>query len=403
MKIAYLSCDFGVPVFGTGGSSAHLRELVRALRGLGHEVRVYSPAAEEGPSALDGVHALPLHGVADEVAELLRSEQSNLPEHLYREWRRLLYAEQAQRELLPELRSFAPDVIYERYALFSYAGIELARTLGMPLILEVNAPLAQEAATHRELVLRRTAEELERRILCAADALVVVSNALVEHARGLGVAAERMEVLPNGVDPERFRPEVSGDAVRERYGLEGKRVIGFAGSLKPWHDVDTLVEAARRLHEEHSDYRLLIVGDGPGMKALRALDTPLLVLTGSVAHEQVPEHLAAMDVVAVTLTKGASEYFSPVKLFEAMAMGKPVVAAASGQIAELVVDGETALLYAPGEAADLAAKLRGVITRADCGAALGAAARRYVLEWRTWEQNARRVSEIAVALLSTRA
>lgn len=402
MKIAYLSFDFGVPVFGTGGSSVHVREVVRALRSLGHEVPVFSPAAEEGPSPLEDVHALPLRGPALEVVELLRNEQAALPEHLFREWRRLLYAEYAQRELLPVLRAFAPDVIYERYSLFSYAGVELARALDAPLILEVNAPLAREAATHRELVLRSTAEELERRVLCAADALVVVSNALVDHARSLGVDEARIEVLPNAVDPDRFHAGVSGEAVRARYGLEDKRVVGFVGSLKPWHDLETLARAAELLYSEDARYHLLVVGDGPGMKSLRARDASWLTTAGSVAHEDVPSHVAAMDAVVVPLTEDASEYFSPVKLYEAMAMAKPVVAANAGQIGELAVDGETALLYRPGDANDLAAKLRDVFDRPAAGAAIGAAARRYVLEERTWDGNARRVMEIAASLLSRR-
>jgi len=399
MRIAYLSCDFGVPVFGTTGSAVHLRELVRALRGLGQEVRVYSPAADEGgaPNAIDGVQIVSLGGIAHEVAELLKREDTGLPEHLYREWRRLLFAEHAQRELRPLLEAFAPDAIYERYALFSYAGVELAQALGVPLVLEVNAPLAQEAATHRELVLRATAEALEQRILCAASAVVVVSEPLAGHARRLGVAPERIEVLPNGVDPERFHPDVSGEAVRARHGLEGKRVVGFAGSLKPWHDIDTLVAAARLLHERDERVRLLIVGDGPGMAPLRALDAPFLVLTGAVRHEDVAAHYAAMDAIAVTFT-GESDYFSPVKLFEAMAMAKPVVAARAGQIAQLVVDGETGLLYEPGDASDLAVKVRDAFAREDGGASLGAAARSYVLDGHTWEHNARRVTEIVASL-----
>ena len=403
MRIAYLSCDFGVPVFGTTGSAVHLREMVRALRGLGHEVRVYSPATDEGGAdALDGVHAIELGGVAREVAELLKGENAGLPPHLYREWRRLLFAEHAQRGLLPLLDAYAPDAIYERYSLFAYAGVELARTLRVPHVLEANAPLAQEAATHRELVLRATAEALEQRIMCAADAVVVVSEPLAEHARRLGVPPERIDVLPNGVDPERFRPDVSGAAVRAKHGLEGKRVLGFAGSLKPWHDIETLVAAARLLHEADDRVRLLVVGDGPGMASLRALDAPWLAIAGAVPHADVPSHYAAMDAIAVTFT-GESDYFSPVKLFEAMAMAKPVVAARAGQIAQVVVDNETALLYDPGDANDLALKVRDVLDREDAGASLGAGARAFVLDGHTWEHNARRVAEIVVSLKAAKA
>ena len=239
MKFAYLCCDFGVPVFGTGGSSVHLRETTKALRELGHAVKVFAPRlGGQGSAHQEDCHALPLDGFADEVVHQLKLEECAQPEHLVSEWRALLYSEHVQKSLLPILVAFQPVIIYERYSLFSYAGVELARQLQIPLVLEVNAPLRQEQAKYRQLVLKCTAEELERKVLNSADALIVVSKELEDYARQLGVSSQRITVLPNGVDPVRFNPAISGDAVRSGYDLNGKRVIGFVGSLKPWHDLD---------------------------------------------------------------------------------------------------------------------------------------------------------------------
>ena len=147
MKIAYLCSDFGVPIFGTNGSSVHIQETTRALAILGHEVRIFSPRAEtEGEVAgLGEVHHLPLSGIADEMVRLATKEDAGLPRHLVREWRSILYSEQSQRVLLPDLVEFEPEVIYERYSLFAYAGLELARKLRVPFILEVNSPLSLES------------------------------------------------------------------------------------------------------------------------------------------------------------------------------------------------------------------------------------------------------------------
>jgi glycosyltransferase involved in cell wall biosynthesis len=400
MRIAYLCTDIGIRLLGKSGASAHLNHTVRALRKLGHAVDVFSvsPDAEDAQARQQGVHHVAMLGFTGTAAMLLEQEEAGLPGHLSREWRRLLYSEYCQHALLAPLRAFEPDVIYERYSLFSYGGIALARRFGIPHVLEVNAPLAHEAATHRELVLRRTAEALEREILLGSDALVVVSQALARYAHDLGVPSERITVMPNGVDPDLFAP-LSGSEVRSRYQLEGREVLGFVGTLKPWHDLDTVVEALGRLAARRPAVHLLVVGDGPGGSRLRALANDRVTCTGSVDHDDVPRFMAAMDVVVVPYGKDADPYFSPLKLFEAMAMAKPIVGARLGEVAETVVDGETGLLYEPGCADDLTDKIATVLDTSQRGEQLGQAARRSVLARHTWDHNAQRTIALAHSLL----
>jgi glycosyltransferase involved in cell wall biosynthesis len=398
MRFAYLSCDFGVRAFGESGASVHVREMVRALRRIGHEVEFFAPELGLGPSERprEGYHALPLDRLAEETALLLAQDAAPRSSHLVREWRRVLYSEQLRRALGRVFDERPPDAIYERYSLFAYAGLELARRARRPLLLEVNAPLCREAATHRELVLRRTAAHFERRVLSGADAVFAVSAEVADHARRLGVAAERLEVLPNGVDPDRFHPGTSGARLRARLGLEGRRVIGFVGTLRPWHDLDTLLAAARRLARDDPELRLLVVGAGPRLEAVRRSGTPFVLCPGALPHEAVPEALAVMDVVVVPYAKDGDSYFSPIKLFEAMAAARPVVGARWGQVARVLRHGETGLLYEPGQAEDLAARARSLLDRPDWAARLGSAARAWVIERHTWESNARRVAERAV-------
>jgi len=400
VRLAYLCFDFGIPVLGTKGASVHLRETVDALRGLGHTVQVYSPGQglEKTEVQWDDWCATPLSGFASDVVGLLASEDLAQCKRLSRELRTLLFAEYSQRVLLPALTAFRPDVIYERYSLLAYAGAELARRLGVPLLLEVNAPLTLEQARYRELVLKRTAEEVERKILNTADALIVVSKALADHARSFGVRPDRITVLPNGVNPERFNPGVSGEDVRARYNLDGKRVLGFVGTLKPWHDLETLVAAVRLLIKKDKRVHLLVVGDGSGADRLQSLEEDHITLTGSVSYEEVPRFMAAMDVIAVPYPAGGEPYFSPLKLFEAMAMAKPAVGARVGQVAEVLVHGETGLLYEPGCPADLANQASRFFEHPASRIAMGAAARRDVLANRIWERNARQIGAIAGSL-----
>ncbi|WP_028061300.1 glycosyltransferase family 4 protein [Candidatus Solirubrobacter pratensis] len=393
MRIAYLCCDFGVPVAGTVGCSIHVQETVRALRAMGHSVELYAPGAAGDPSG-----AMPLSGTVGDVVRLMAEESADTPwNHVIGEVRTLLYSECLREELM-RAAAFRPDVIYERYALFSYAGLELARELGVPFLLEANAPLVDEQVRYRKLTLRRTAGELERRVLSGADAVIVISRAMERYVRGVGVPRERIVLLPNGADPARFRPGVSGEAVRRRHRLVGKRVIGFVGSLRPWHDLGTLVSAARLLHRRDPDVRLLIVGDGRLTGTLLPAERHV-AWAGAVPHDEVPAHMAAMDVVVVPYVQAPEQYFSPLKLYEAMAMAKPIVGARIGQVEEVLDDGESGLLYEPGDAHDLAERIASILTAPDGGMRMAAAARARVDGSRTWEQNARRIVELSQALI----
>ncbi len=402
MRIAYLSADFGVAVNGNSGSSIHVREVTRALRELGHDVRIYSISRyPEDQSTEDGsLQIVRLDGYAGEVAEALHHEDDAMPRHLRREFRRLLYSEYLQRALVPSLAEFAPHFIYERYSLFSYAGVELARALGMPHVLEVNAPLSREAAQHRDLVLKHTAAALETSIWRAAGALLVVSEMLEAHAASLGVPRERVAIVRTGVDCDLFHPGVSGADVRTTHGLRDKKVVGFVGTLKPWHDLDTLLSAMRQLVAGDPSYHLLVVGKGPRLEELQARGEAFVTCVGSVPHEEIPGYVAAMDVIAVPYAGGGQHYFSPIKLFEAMAMAKPVVGARIGQVKNVLAHGETGLLYEPGDASDLSSMVRQVFAQPDRGAAMGARAREAVAASYTWHHVAERIVAVAEGLLA---
>jgi glycosyltransferase involved in cell wall biosynthesis len=148
--------------------------------------------------------------------------------------------------------------------------------------------------------------------------------------------------------------------------------------------------------------RVLIVGEGPRAERLQALGHAHVTCTGAVPYDRVPEFMAAMDVVVVPYAQGADTYFSPLKLFEAMAMGKPVVGAQVGQVAEILTHGENGLLYEPGNAEMLARRIREALDRPDLGARMGAAARLAVVSERTWEANAQRILGIAEACRARR-
>ena len=402
MRILYLCSDPGVPVFGQKGASVHVRELCRALGGLGHDVVVV--AARAGSGTGEGgiaVEEAPLSASAELVCRSVRSDPVGGGPVAAREYRARLSASAVLERARRLCRSFAPDVIYERYSLFGTAGRQLAEELRLPFVLEVNAPLTEEQAEHRGLVSREAAEAAEREILGAADRIVAVSPGLASWlAEERGVSPDRVTILPNGVDPERFRPRPDeAERVRAELDLDGRPVVGFLGTLKPWHDAETLLEAMAQLPPT-LDARLLVVGDGPERGTLEASAARLGIgartaWTGAVPHDSVPAYLSAMDVAVVPYANARNFYFSPLKLFEYQAAARPVVAADVGELRHCVRPGETGLLYSPGDAQGLAAALSELVADRVRAQSMGQEGRRHVLSDHTWRVTAAAVAEIA--------
>jgi glycosyltransferase involved in cell wall biosynthesis len=402
MRVAYVCSDPGVPVFGTKGASIHVRELCRALSGLGHEVLILSPrVVGDRPPGFDVRVETILVRPSEAAARVDRAVTNDL--------RALRSATALFEQGLSILHAFRPDIVYERYSLFGTGGSALAAELDVPLIVEVNAPLSDEQSSYRELAFVEAARRLERDVLCSADRVVAVSPALERWLIGLGVEAHRIAVVGNGADVARLRPALDGGAsVRARLGLEEEPVVGFVGSLKTWHDVPTLVRAVACLRQTGRDARLLVVGDGPERSRLEELAVleglaGAAVFVGQVPHEQVPAYLAAMAVAVAPYSAADDFYFSPLKLVEYLAAGRPVVAAAVGEIGHCIQPRETGLLYPPGNERALAVALAELLDDPGGAARLGLSGREHVRAFHTWEQNAHAVTELAAEALALKA
>lgn len=397
MRIAYLTGDNGVPVFGDSGASIHVRELVGAFLAQGHEVTVL--AAKAGDQAAEW------SGQAPRIVILPPRPPSparNLDRQAKRQAKETLYLERGE-ELearLLELHAETPfDFIYERYSLWCAAGVRAARRLGIPCVVEVNAPLLLEQSRYRELVLVADAKAVETEVLSGADALVAVSDVVRDYAVTKGADPTRCLVLSNAVDVVRFNADVRATEIP---AIEQGFVIGFAGGLKPWHGIEFLLDAFTQVHAEDPDCHLLIVGDGPlrmwiegYARGARVHDK--VTVTGWRPYRDLPGLMKRMDVALAPYPDLDDFYFSPLKLFEYMGIGLPIVASAIGQIREVIDDGNTGLLARPGDATNLAALIGRVRRDPALGRSLGLAAGEQAKR-NTWEDNARRVVDLARSL-----
>ncbi len=395
LHIAYVCADKGVPVGGRKGASAHVTELVRALVGRGAHVRIVATRTADAANA-DGFVAPVFDVSAERTARAIgRSifEGSDRPRtHARAAEARGLMLNQAVAKTLERLhKRWRVDAVYERYSLWSYAGLVFARTARLPFVLEVNAPLRREQARYRTLDNEAAAADIEHFLFSGAGRVAVPSSQLLPYVVEHGARASAVQVMPNAAEPARYSRRG-----QRRKGRNEPFVVGFLGTLKPWHGLDNLFRAFRILYRGDASYRLLIVGDGPMRRSLeksaRSMGMHAAVeFSGDVAHDEVPELLARMDVGVAPYSALPGFYFSPLKLFEYMAAGLPVVASDIGQIREIVTNRKTGLLVPPGAIRPLAAAISGLRSRPAAAVNLSRAARTMIGRRYTWRHNADRV------------
>lgn len=401
MRIAYLTSDFGIPVHGNKGAAIHVRELSLALQAQGHEVEIITP--RKGGDAPEGFD-IPVHEYKLEQQDALLvgalREDPEAGEAQAKDLKSMLYSATLRHRVQPLLERFRPEAIYERYSLLGTAGIDIARHLGIPHILEVNAPLSEEAAAHRSVGFAQTVRAVEQRVLSSAGQVISVSRPLKEWIVTAGADPERVTVVPNGVNIARFA-STTFDA-RERLGLGDRPVVGFVGTLKAWHGTTTLIEAVARLARERGIEQaphLLIVGDGPEREHLERLAagegiSSITTFTGMVAHDEMPGWIAAMDVAVAPYEDNPGFYFSPLKLYEYMAAGRAIVAASIGQIQDCIQDGVNGLLYPAGDVSALAARIAQVLDSPDLAVSLGRESRARAVVNHSWDRNATTVGAL---------
>ena len=378
MKIAYICADPGIAVFEwMKGCSIHVQEMLRAFGQLGHKVELF--AINSGGTAPDDLRSIKVHQLPLPPRNLDRSEREKV----------LLLGNQSLRKALSQAGPF--DLIYERYSLWSYAGMEFSAKTGVPGVLEVNSPLIEEQSAYRTLIAIDAANEVARTCFKRASAIYAISDEVCDCIAGVVDTTDKIRVMPNGVNPQRFP-----DTRRSRREYGAPFTIGFVGSLKPWHGVDRLVSAFSVVHRKYSASRLLLVGDGPERPNIQDQLakyglTDCAELTGAVSPAEIPELLARMDVGVAPYPELSRFYFSPMKVCEYMAAGLPVVASSVGQLRQTVTDEVNGLLCPAGDVMALAEAL--ICLQRDPGLCtrLGKTARRDVLSQCSWKRLADRL------------
>jgi len=357
------------------GDAIHVRELVRNLAALGHVVDVLS---EAGGKDLEASERIRVWGSGGDATQRLVIRAMRIA-HRGRS-----------------------DVVYER-RLTPKIGFAVSMLSSIPLFVEVNGLPDQEQAiqqgrTWRPSPVRQWARQ---RILHRARSIVTVSEGISRTLRDVyNINDSRLNVVPNGVDLERFRP-MDQDAARLQLGVPpGLKVLGFTGLLTQWQGVDILLRALPLVRREHKAI-VLVVGDGPDQQRLEALATSLGIqdhvrFVGAVPHSLVSTYIGSFDVafcVKPPLLPG-----SPLKIREYIACGRPVVASAGTEYDfHILEEAGAGILVKPNDTEEVAAATSWLLANDVLRRDMGRRGRVYAEEHCSWAVTARKVAEICAA------
>jgi glycosyltransferase involved in cell wall biosynthesis len=287
-------------------------------------------------------------------------------------------------------------------------GLALREHLHVPMVYEVRSFFeatwgsTPDRTEGREQYVRRDATEV--RCMLAADAVITIADAMRDDIVARGVPADRVFVVPNGVDPVAFAPIEPDPAVRHRWGLEGMRTFGYVSNLDhPREGQEVLIRAMARLARGRGDLRCLVIGDGARREELERLANGLgvgqrVIFTGRVPHDEVRQLYELIDVFVVPrIDERAARLVTPLKPFEAMALGRPIVVSDLPALVEIAPPGERGLSFPPGDADALASSVARLLDDPQLARRLAEAGREWVVRERTWAGNGPRFREAYAA------
>ena len=366
-----------------GGAATHINGFVRTVREQGAGLRVITN---------DLIAGLDERGI---VLTIVPLESTGVTRSAFDLHNNLVFTD----GVIDRIKQDPPDLIYQRYSRFTFAGVEAALLSGRPMFLEYNGSEVWVGKHWDDAGMFAMLERFERLNLNAAERIFVVSEVERRNLLNAGIKDEKIVVNPNGVDVDVFRPGAGGAAERQKLGIDaGATLVGFTGTFGPWHGVVELAKAITRIPKERG-LHFLLIGAGQLLEQTKEVITEaglddLVTFTGSVDHTRMPALLDACDVLVsphVPLAANAEFFGSPTKIFEYMAMGKGIVASRLGQISEVLSHEKTALLVEPGNVDELSEAIVRLAESESLREQLGQAARREAVERHTWKRNAQTV------------
>jgi len=377
-----------------GAEGVHIRGMIDGFRHLGYQVDIISPPGVDPYNVL--VNQANLSSGEKTENSVLSIFAEKCPQIIF-ELFEILYNFYSFYCLRKKNKVGSYSFIYERYSLFGVSCLILSQIYKIPLILEVNDSTLIERS--RPLILKKIAKIVEGFLFRKSDIVITITNYFKKLILSVNrINEERVLVLPNAVDPERFKIESEKQLDKKELGIKNKYVIGVVGAFVPWHGLDFLLKETYDLLKKY-DIHILLVGDGPVRKDIELLAEKLNVtghvtITGFVRPEKVPYYIDLMDVC---LMPDSNNHGSPVKIIEYMAMGKPVLAPRYAPLEDTLTDGIDAIFFEPLNGPSFRKKLIYLIKNEDVRKRLGEKAKDKVFAYHTWDINAKKIQKYMAA------
>jgi glycosyltransferase involved in cell wall biosynthesis len=419
LKIAHLYQESNIRFCEPHAAQLHIYHTIRGLQRTGHEVTLL---------ALQGRHILctqdlqvfqsdkllashygrlGLSGTA--LFKWFESGARRLQSELHLPYLALFDSYRMAEAGSINLKGF--DLIHERFNLLSLGGAWASKKLGIPFVLEVNADLLEQRKFKGlpERGMRRLFALWSTRICFnAAAKIICISADLKDHLqRTWDIDESKLTVLPCAADVDAFGRDHNPEMVRRGLGLTTEPVVIWVGGYHPWHDLDLLFRSFTLVLQRHPKAKLILVGDGPTRQSIeqKVLKNGLqqfVIMTGAIAHADVPAMLSIADIAVVPsapVSAGRGGTGTPLKLFEYMAAGKPIVATALNQAAEVIQDGYNGLLVKAGDVNRFAEAILTLLNDPAERVRLGQNARLQAIELYSWEQYTTKLEEIYLDVL----
>jgi glycosyltransferase involved in cell wall biosynthesis len=351
MRIIYYSPHPTHDIVSEVGYSTHQREVILALQKEGHTVL---------PLVMGGTETSNLNPLASglyKAPSYKRLFKALLPKWIWtslNNYKLLKHDQLAAQRLETEILNEIPDLIYERSEYLQDSGAKMASKYKIKYFLEVNAPFVEEMRNFEGYSLyQNKAHRIEKYKVSKADQIFCVSSALAQFLINRYHCNENLIVVqPNCINPEKikFNPDTV-EELRKKLNFENQKVLGFVGSMFPYHGVDLLIDAFKKVQENHKNVKLLLVGDGQILEKLKRLSHDLnledrIVFTGKIPHSEVFNYIQLMDICIMAKSNW---YGSPVKLFEYGLMQKPIIAPDTLPVRDVIENGKHALLIEENE------------------------------------------------------
>lgn len=344
MKIIYYSPHPTHDIVSEVGYATHQRETIKALRGLGHEVITLimggDNANEHLQVYLDKTTVSPLKGILKKlVPRFIWTSLNN--------YKLILHDRRAGQRLEEYIVKYQPDLVYERSEYLQDSGTKATSKYGVKYFLEVNAPFVEEMYRFEGYSLfHGKAHKVEASKLDRADKVFCVSSSLADFlVKRYKCKRGKIIMQPNCIDPENLE-KIDSSYVRHDLSIRDGKVIGFVGSIFPYHGVDLLIRGFAEVHMQNPGTYLMIVGDGAILQDLKSMASDLgisgkVIFTGKVPHDKVFDYMAAMDICVMARSNW---YGSPVKIFEYGLVKKPIIAPDTAPVRDVMAHYKTGLV-----------------------------------------------------------